>query len=323
MAKQKQEEAPKGSPAWMATFSDLMNLLLCFFVLLFSMSSVDAEKYELVVNSLQSAFSILQSGGSQITEGAMVGSGLNQMPDISNYFGDTLKDTDGREVEDGTVTTIVEGGGELEAEDQNQQQTEDEKNLNEQQQEQQQQQSEQAQQQQQSQSMSTADAKELMEQKGLSESEQMAENIEALSTEYGLQDFIEVDFNGQFVRITLNGALLFASGSSDLKLEAIPIVNNIGHMLEDYQESLIEIEGHTDNVPIRSAKFETNEVLSMYRAMTVANRIRGETTINPGHIVSSGRGEFDPIADNSTSEGRSRNRRVEIKIYNSYNSDGI
>ena len=46
MAKKKQEEAPKGSPAWMATFSDLMNLLLCFFVLLFSMSSIEVSKFE-------------------------------------------------------------------------------------------------------------------------------------------------------------------------------------------------------------------------------------------------------------------------------------
>lgn len=59
MAKKKQEEAPKGSPAWMATFSDLMNLLLCFFVLLFSMSTVDAAKFEMVVASLQSTFSVL------------------------------------------------------------------------------------------------------------------------------------------------------------------------------------------------------------------------------------------------------------------------
>ena len=50
MARKKQEEAPKGSPAWMNTFSDLMNLLLCFFVLLFSMSTVDAEKFEMVVH---------------------------------------------------------------------------------------------------------------------------------------------------------------------------------------------------------------------------------------------------------------------------------
>ena len=79
MARKKQEEAPKGSPAWMNTFSDLMNLLLCFFVLLFSMSTVDAEKFEMVVASLQSSFSVLPSGGSSIGSGQLISSGIIQL----------------------------------------------------------------------------------------------------------------------------------------------------------------------------------------------------------------------------------------------------
>ncbi len=81
MARQKkQEDAPAGSPAWMATFSDLMNLLLCFFVLLFSMSTVDAEKFQVVIASLQSHFSVLQGGASSIGDGEMVSAGINQLP---------------------------------------------------------------------------------------------------------------------------------------------------------------------------------------------------------------------------------------------------
>ena len=76
MARQKKEEAPKGSPAWMATFSDLMNLLLCFFVLLFSMSSVDEDKFEQLIASLQSQYSILNGGGSSVGEGNMVSAGI-------------------------------------------------------------------------------------------------------------------------------------------------------------------------------------------------------------------------------------------------------
>lgn len=59
----------------------------------------------------------------------------------------------------------------------------------------------------------------------------------------------------------------------------------------------------------------------MYRAMNVADLIRGFSTIPADHIKSSGRGDYVPIADNSTAEGRARNRRVEVKIYNSYASD--
>ena len=68
MAKRKPQDQPAGSPAWMSTFSDLMNLLLCFFVLLFSMSSVDAEKFEKVAASLSASFSIFPSGGSSNTK---------------------------------------------------------------------------------------------------------------------------------------------------------------------------------------------------------------------------------------------------------------
>ena len=108
MAKKKEEEAPAGSPAWMATFSDLMNLLLCFFVLLFSMSSVDAAKYDQVVQSLSAAFSIINtSGGVSITQGQLISSGLSQLPELANYFGDTMsngKNTKEGAGEEGTGT---------------------------------------------------------------------------------------------------------------------------------------------------------------------------------------------------------------------------
>ncbi|MBR6293810.1 MAG: hypothetical protein IKR54_04370, partial [Lachnospiraceae bacterium] len=86
MAKKKVEDPPKGSPAWMATFSDLMNLLLCFFVLLFSMSSVDANKWEEVVVSMTSAFSVFDVGSQAIGEGSLVGVGTTQLSNLDEYY---------------------------------------------------------------------------------------------------------------------------------------------------------------------------------------------------------------------------------------------
>ena len=291
MGKPKQEDPPKGSPAWMATFSDLMNLLLCFFVLLFSMSSVDASKYEQVVQSLNQAFSILPTSGTQVIEGAMVSSGISQLPEIANYFGDTMSDGDGQDEVD-----AGDGDQEKSVEEMIQEAQEE----------------------------AAESAMENYEQEQLNESEEMAENIEALATQYGIQDQIEVDFNGQYVRITLNGALLFESGSAELTPEAMPLIENISKMLNVYTSNIIDVEGYTDNVPINSAKYESNDVLSMYRALYVANHIREfATAVDPANVVSTGRGAYNPIADNSTPEGRARNRRVEIKIYNSYNSSGV
>ena len=137
-----------------------------------------------------------------------------------------------------------------------------------------------------------------------------------------MQDLVEVDFNAEYVRISLSGAILFESGSAEFVPDAKPVLDKISKILDNYDKNVIEVEGHTDNVPIVSpGKYEDNDVLSMYRALNVADYIRDASSLNPAHIKSSGRGEYMPVADNSTAEGRALNRRVEIKIYNSYNSD--
>ena len=266
MARRK-EDPPKGSPAWMNTFADLMNLLLCFFVMLFSMSSVNEEKFEKVIASFQSTFSILPGGGASIGEGELISSGISQLENFDSYYNQQLSSqSDG--------------------------QTEEEKDIT-----------------------------EAYEQQELEESEDMAQQLENALSQYGIQDDVEVDFNAEYVTLNMNGALLFDSASAELRDEAYPLVNKLGKILVTYDNNIIEVEGHTDNVPIHSSKYEDNNVLSMYRALAVANYLRDTTTLDPAYIKSSGRAEYVPIADNATPEGRARNRRVEIKIYNSYNSN--
>ena len=85
MARRREEEPAPGSPAWMATFSDLMNLLLCFFVLLFSMSTIDAQKFELMVPSFSQSFSIFTAGGDSVGEGVLLGNGVSQLNKLDNY----------------------------------------------------------------------------------------------------------------------------------------------------------------------------------------------------------------------------------------------
>lgn len=162
--------------------------------------------------------------------------------------------------------------------------------------------------------------KEAYEEEALKESEEMAEEISKQAEQSGIQNQVEVDFNGQYVLLTLNGALLFDSGKSEIREDAYPLVDKIGAILTNYRSNIIEIEGHTDNVPISNDKYENNDVLSMYRALSVADYIRGITDLDASLLKSSGRGEYVPIADNTTPEGRARNRRVEVKIYNSYSS---
>lgn len=277
MAKRKVEESGGGEASWLNTFADLMNLLLCFFVLLFAMSTVDAEKWEQLINSMnESSFSILSSGGNSVGEGMMIATGVSQLEMLDDYFKEKTNSSDAEETEPMVKETEP---------------TADE------------------------------DLKEEFEAAGLKESEQMAEQIEEMLAKKQIDDQVEVDVNAQFVRITLSGALLFDSAQSQIRDDALPFVDKLSMILENYDNNQIEIEGHTDNVPISNGKYENNDVLSAYRAFAVKYYILEHTVLEPGKIYAAGCGEYNPVADNSTPEGRARNRRVEIKIYNSYNSN--
>ena len=264
MAKRKPEEPPKGAPAWQATFADLMNLLLCFFVMLFSMSTMDAQKFELLAASFNQTFSIFSAGATAIGDGFLISNGVSQLNELDDYINSTGKSAEG--------DTIPED---------------------------------------------LKEAAEMMEQAKLEASEELAENIEEALEEKKLENEIDIEFTSQFVQLTLNGALLFDSGSTQLKEEALPVLNQVGIILQQYSTGTIEIEGHTDNVPMSGSKYSNNDELSNGRALSVFYYLEENTTLNPANIKHSGMGEYVPVADNSTPEGRAQNRRVEIRIYNS------
>lgn len=266
MAKRKEEEPPKGAPAWQSTFADLMNLLLCFFVMLFAMSTIDAEKFALVAASFSQTFSIFDSGGSSLLEGLLINNGVSQLSQLDEYMN--------------TMGMAADSSEESE-----EYQEFDEK---------------------------VSDVQEEM----LKQNEQLAEKIEEALAEQNLSGDIDVDFTSQYVELTLNGALLFDSGDSKLKPESLPLMEKVGVILQKYAESTIEVEGHTDNVPIHTSRFANNNELSSARALSVFDYLVENTNLIPANIKHSGRGEYIPVADNSTPEGRAKNRRVEIKIYN-------
>ena len=151
----------------------------------------------------------------------------------------------------------------------------------------------------------------------LEENEERVEEIEEALSESDIADEVEISFTAQYVKLTMNGGLLFDSGSAELKDDAKMIIDKVGIILERYGSTgTIEIEGHTDNVPMKSAQYPSNEELSSARALSVFYYLLDSTTLNPLNLKHAGMGERVPIADNSTPEGRSRNRRVEILIYN-------
>lgn len=116
--------------------------------------------------------------------------------------------------------------------------------------------------------------------------------------------------------IRVPDSLFFNSGEASIRPEFIPILNALGKSLETLP-NLIRIEGHTDSVPIQTAKFPSNWELSTARATTVVRYLLSTFNFKPEKLSATGFAEFRPIASNSTPEGRSLNRRVDVVILSS------
>ena len=353
MARKKEEEVKQGLAEWMGTFSDMMTLLMCSFVMLFSMSTIDAAKYDAVADSFQQTFSIFKAGAQAIGDGILISNGVSQLNQLDEYINSTGKvadsDSNSSELKENATSqaspeamAIDEKYKELiEKMEKGEAQIEDIEKLMEALANLELQEAlagidaekllellEDMKKDEASDmtleellaalaALAQKDALEALEDEKMAMSESLAELITESVNESMMEEEIEVSFNSNFVLLTLNGAFLFDSGEATLKAEAIPVLKKIGVLLTKYADHTIEIEGHTDSVPMNGGRYQNNDVLSSYRALAVFNYLRDNTSIDPAIMKHSGRGEYLPIADNSTPEGRAKNRRVEIKIYNS------
>ena len=265
MAKERKQEEEIRTDGWKDTFSDLMNLLLCFFVLLFSMSNVDTVKYAELVASMSNSFSIFQGGALSLGEGNLISSGATQLSNLDDYYTDMGKAADSQSEEDPYT--------------QYQQQQQQQK------------------------------------QKAI---EQIYSDIVETAETNRVSDAVAVtiDDGYDYVMLSLSGGVLFESGSAEIQSGAKQILSRVASILKSYEDRQIKIEGHTDNVPISNSKYESNLWLSTARATKVLEYLTETKHLSKKHVEASGRGSVDPIASNKTAEGRSKNRRVEIKIYN-------
>lgn len=126
------------------------------------------------------------------------------------------------------------------------------------------------------------------------------------------QDLINVDRSKSWVEIEINNSILYPSGSAQLSESAKPVLDKLAEILNRYPNPL-QVEGFTDNVPIRNERFPSNWELSAARAASVV-RLFQQEGVGPGRMAAIGYGEFRPVATNATPEGRTRNRRVAIVV---------
>jgi chemotaxis protein MotB len=231
--KKKPEEEPgPSSPLYMTTYGDMMTLLLCFFVLLLSMSTMEVEKFKAAAASLKGALSVLPFQSKPLPQPP-----IDRIP------------------------------------------------------------------------------------KGVKIRERKTRRSKAVSQlkriirEKNLEKLIRVSETSQGIHIVVASPALFDSGKSIIKPAFHVVIDSIGEILASGTgKEDIRVEGHTDNVPIRTIQYSDNWELSIARSLSVIRFIKAKQEIDPRRLRPVGCGEYHPVTTNDTPEGRSRNRRVEFYI---------
>lgn len=126
---------------------------------------------------------------------------------------------------------------------------------------------------------------EILEQEKLQQNEETAENVEEALQEEAIGDPGGCQlYSTGYIQLTMKGGALFDSGSAELKEESREVLSKVGRVLEQYSGGTVEIEGHTDNVPITTARYASNEELSSARALSVFYYLKDNTYLNPSRL---------------------------------------
>jgi len=157
--------------------------------------------------------------------------------------------------------------------------------------------------------------KQLIAAKGKSDSLNMVltNNLTRSLSQAELKD-VDVQVLKGVVYISLSDNMLYKSGSYEISDKAGETLSKIAKIIMDYSDYDVLIEGNTDNVPIKQTNIRNNWDLSTLRASSVVQALQNSYNVDPKRLTAGGRGEYNPIADNSTPDGKTKNRRTQIII---------
>ena len=243
----------EGAPMWMATFGDMMSLLLVFFILMFSMSELKMDRFMLAAQSMNTAM------GSTSPKPVEKPMGLMEDPD------DPDLNLENPGMNEGATKSPVESDG-----------TEED----------------------------------WLERISEAYLEMIAKRLEQFVQDEGLEADVRVERSETGVYLRMQTTALFPSGEAGPRVEGIQLLTDLAAVTSSLDVPVI-VSGHADNTPIATASFPSNWELSAARAAGVARLL-----VSAGQDPTSTRveswGEFRPVADNATAEGRAQNRRVEL-----------
>jgi chemotaxis protein MotB len=147
------------------------------------------------------------------------------------------------------------------------------------------------------------------------ESKQQITNLKSRLEQELNESRVEISqLKNQMTVIKLTSEVLFSSGSARIKPAGQKVLSIIAESLNAYPDRAVSVEGHTDNLPIRNARYQSNWELSAARGLAAVNYFQQNAQVDPGRLKVVGYGQYHPVSSNETAAGRKRNRRIEIRI---------
>lgn len=295
------------SQDWLTTYSDLVTLLLAFFVLLFSFSEVDAKKWDELVKTFSGEFVIQENSdtSSILDDNSSVLE--NNNIDIREQLIESQRQQEEKEaVEEDSEENLEESPEEEteEPEEEIEETQEDEIEV----------------------PVEEEEIEEPLEEGNQIDQELIDEEFEALYGELiefndveGLR--LEIAKSNSEIRIRLSNNLLFSPEEANIYENSTETLRQIVNIIKSYDDTLelIIMEGNTDNLPITTGRYRDNFELSIERALNVLYFFRYEGNFEPDKLVPMGYGEYNPVATNDTIEGRAKNRRTDILLIKTTN----
>lgn len=295
MARKKRHEEPENHERWLVSYADFITLLFAFFVVMYSISSVNEGKYRVLSESLVTAFSDrgsnmnviqMEENAAKVSSVGSEGMVVFPMPGSKNAENEYKAGTPGEDEHATGADKEAKGIVEQKIE---RQRLEELKKAEEE--------------------MKAQQAAEKTQEEKL---QKIQDDITAAMKTLIDKDMISVKNNKQWVEVEIKSSLLFTSGSAMPSREAQPVLDQLAELLR-VETNPVHIEGFTDNVPIKTPQYPSNWELSGARAGAVV-RLLEQGGVPAERLAAIGYGENKPIADNNTDEGRAKNRRVVMVI---------
>lgn len=277
MARKRRHVEHENHERWLVSYADFITLLFAFFVVMYSISSVNDGKYRVLSETLTDAFLTSAQSIDPIQVGEKVRTTIPVAGEYAAPEPGTLESSDSEDPMDTIDEEVYDTKGKQEAD---------------------------------------ATGKQGDSGDGKAQAKQNLDvteaNLKSTLTPFIADDLVSVTQTERGIEVEMKSKMLFTSGSARLSRTAIKLLRDVAGILKPLPNQIF-VEGHTDNVPIRTILFPSNWELSAARAASVVHLL-GRFKVDPDRMAAIGYGEHRPTASNANDSGRQKNRRVALII---------